>query len=149
VCENNQYATSVNVRRSTAVVDIGVRGAGYGIPGLTIDGNKVDEVYATAAEAVRRARAGEGPTLIECKTYRIRGHFEGDDCHYRKPEEVEEHRKRDPIDYWKKILVDCGEMDEATFATMSARIDEEITAAAEFAKTSPWPEPEDALKVPA
>ena len=104
ICENNQYATSVSVRRSTPIPKIGVRGVSYGIPGITVDGNHVDEVYAAAAEAVARARAGEGPTLIECQTYRIRGHFEGDDSLYRSKDEVAQARLRDPIEYWKKRI---------------------------------------------
>jgi TPP-dependent pyruvate/acetoin dehydrogenase alpha subunit len=145
VCENNQYATSVAVWRSTSVPDIGVRGTSYGIPGLTVDGNHVDEVYAAAAEAVARARAGLGPTLIECKTYRIRGHFEGDDAFYRTKEEVAEARKRDPIEYWKEKLVDEGAINDGDFAAMSERAETEVAEAAAFAEESPFPAPEEAL----
>lgn len=145
ICENNQYATSVSVKRSTSVEDIGIRGAGYGMPGLTIDGNRVDDVYAAAAEAVARARAGQGPTLIECKTYRIRGHFEGDDAIYRTKEEVAEARKRDPIDYWKTKLLAEGVLTEADFDVMAAKVDAEVAEAAAFAENSPFPDPEEAL----
>jgi TPP-dependent pyruvate/acetoin dehydrogenase alpha subunit len=145
VCENNGYATSVSVKRSTSVKDIGVRGVAYGIPGLSVDGNHVDDVFAVASDAVARARAGDGPTLIECKTYRIRGHFEGDDAFYRTKEEVAEARKRDPIDYWKLKLVNEGILTETEFEAMAARADEEVAEAAEFAKNSPFPAPEDAL----
>jgi TPP-dependent pyruvate/acetoin dehydrogenase alpha subunit len=145
VCENNQYATSVNVRRSTSVADISIRAVGYGIPGITVDGNKVDEVYATAGEAVARARAGEGPTLIECKTYRVRGHFEGDDCHYRTSEEVDAARLRDPIEYWKRILKEHGDLSDTLFDSLTAEVDNAIEEATVFAESSPWPAPEDAL----
>jgi len=145
ICENNQYATSVSVKRSTSVEDIGIRGAGYGMPGLTIDGNRVDDVYAAAAEAVARARAGQGPTLIECKTYRIRGHFEGDDAIYRTKEEVAEARKRDPIDYWRTKLLAEGVLTEADFDAMAAKVDAEVAEAAAFAENSPFPDPEEAL----
>jgi len=145
VCENNLYATSVQVRRSTSVEHIGVRAAGYNMPGVTIDGNRVDDVYAAAAEAVERARAGGGPTLIDCETYRIRGHFEGDDCHYRTEAEVEEARKRDPIAYWKSALVGEGILDEPAFEAMNAALDREVAEAAAFADESPLPAPEDAL----
>lgn len=145
VCENNLYATSVSVARSTSVVDIASRGVGYNIPGIVVDGNHVDEVYEVAKTAVARARAGEGPTLIECKTYRVRGHFEGDDALYRNKEEVEKARERDPIEYWKKMLIASGDLTEAEFDAMSAEADAEVAEAAEFAENSPWPEPEDAL----
>jgi acetoin:2,6-dichlorophenolindophenol oxidoreductase subunit alpha len=145
ICENNQYATSVAVERSTSVRDIGVRGTAYDMPGVTVDGNMVDEVYAAAEEAVARARQGDGPTLIECKTYRIRGHFEGDDSLYRTKDEVERARERDPIDYWKRKLVADGTLSELAFEEMSATIDQLVSDAAAFAEDSAFPEPEDAL----
>ncbi|MHB9035972.1 MAG: thiamine pyrophosphate-dependent dehydrogenase E1 component subunit alpha [Armatimonadota bacterium] len=145
ICENNQYATSVSVARSTPIENISDRAIGYGIPGISIDGNKVEEVYAAAAEAVARARSGGGPTLIECKTYRIRGHFEGDDSLYRSKDEVEEARKSDPIEYWKNALISEGVLDEASLAALDARIEEEIAEATQFAEQSPFPKPEDAL----
>ncbi len=145
VCENNLYATSVAVWRSTSVQDIGVRGAAYGIPGVTVDGNRVDEVYAAAQAAVARARAGEGPTLLECKTYRVRGHFEGDDAFYRTKEEVAEARLRDPIDYWKGKLVADGVISEEAFNALNDKADAEVADAAAFAESSPFPAPEEAL----
>lgn len=147
VCENNQYATSVSVKRSTSVEDISIRAAGYGMPGVTVDGNKVDEVYSAAAEAIARARAGDGPTLIECKTYRIRGHFEGDDALYRTKEEVEAARENDPIDYWKNKLIADGDLTEQDFLALSDKIDELIAQATQFADESPYPSPEDALRL--
>ncbi len=149
VCENNLYATSVSVSRSTSVPDIGVRGASYGIPGVTVDGNRVDEVYAAAEEAVARARAGLGPTLLECKTYRIRGHFEGDDAFYRTKEEVAEARQRDPIEYWKGKLIAEGAISEEDFAAMDGKADAEVADAAAFAEASPFPAPEEALMLTA
>jgi acetoin:2,6-dichlorophenolindophenol oxidoreductase subunit alpha len=145
VCENNGYATSVSAKRSTPVPQIGVRAAGYGMAGVTVDGNHVDAVYAAAQEAVDRARTGNGPTLIECMTYRIRGHFEGDDALYRTKEEVVEARKRDPIEYWKQLLIDAGELTEAAFEAMNTAADGEVVDAAAFADASPLPAPEDAL----
>ncbi|MCX5758778.1 MAG: thiamine pyrophosphate-dependent dehydrogenase E1 component subunit alpha [Candidatus Hydrogenedentes bacterium] len=145
VCENNLYATSVSVARSTSVTDIGVRGAAYDMPGVTIDGNRVDDVYAAAETAVQRARAGEGPTLIECKTYRVRGHFEGDDALYRSKDEVAEARLRDPIDYWTERLLETGVLTPDAFDAMIAEIDAEVETAATFAKESPYAEPEEAL----
>jgi pyruvate dehydrogenase E1 component alpha subunit len=146
VCENNQYATSVNVKRSTPVSFIGVRGTAYNIPGVTVDGNCVDQVYAAAEKAVKRARAGEGPTLIECQTYRVRGHYEGDDTlDYRTREEVEAAKARDPIAYWKRALITEKLMDEAGFEELSAEIDRMVAEAETFGLESPFPEPEDAL----
>ena len=145
VCENNLYATSISVRRSTPVENISVRAAGYGMPGITVDGNRVDDVYAAAKEAIERARRGDGPSLVECKTYRVRGHFEGDDAFYRSKEEVAEARKRDPIDYWKRLLKDAGEIAEAEVDEITAAIDAEVAEAAAFAEASPFPAPEDAL----
>ena len=145
VCENNQYATSVSVKRSTSVKDIGIRAAGYNMPGIIVDGNHVDEVYDAAKEAVARARSGEGPTLIECKTYRIRGHFEGDDAIYRTKEEVDEARKNDPIDYWKAHLLKKKVLTEAEYQSIVAAVDQEVAQAAAFAEESPYPAPEDAL----
>ena len=147
VCENNKYATSVSVNRSTPIDDISVRAVGYGMPGVTIDGNKVDEVYASAAEAVSRARAGDGPTLIECKTYRIRGHFEGDDAIYRCKEEVEAARKNDPIEYWKSALIADGTITEQDYLALNDKINELIAQAAQFAEESLYPSPEDALRL--
>lgn len=145
VCENNKYATSVSVQRSTPIENISDRAVGYGIAGVTIDGNKVDKVYDAAAESIDRARSGGGPTLIECKTYRIRGHFEGDDSLYRNKEEVEEARKSDPIEYWMNALLGEGVLNEADFEALDTRIEQEIAEAAAFAEESPFPIPEDAL----
>lgn len=147
VCENNQYATSVSVKRSTPIEDISVRAAGYGMPGIMVDGNKVDETYAAAAEAVARARRGDGPTLIECKTYRIRGHFEGDDAYYRSKEEVQAARERDPIEYWKNALFEDGTISEQDFTALDERINQLIAEAAQFASESAYPDPEDALRL--
>jgi len=145
ICENNGYATSVSAKRSTPIENISVRAQGYGIPGLTIDGNRVDDVYAAASEAIDRARRGLGPTLLECKTYRIRGHFEGDDSLYRNKEEVAEARKRDPIDYWRNVLEEAGDLSPEEFERLATTIDAEVAEAAAFAEASPFPAPEDAL----
>ncbi len=146
VCENNGFATSVSAKRSTSVKDISVRAIGYNMPGVTVDGNKVDEVYEAAKEAVERARAGEGPTLIECKTYRLRGHFEGDDCLYRTKEETEIAKQlRNPETYWKNCLIIEGVLTEEEYQQMEAEVDAKIAEAVEFALNSPKPEGEDAM----
>jgi TPP-dependent pyruvate/acetoin dehydrogenase alpha subunit len=97
VCENNQYAVSTHVSRSTSVENIYQRASSYGIPGLIVDGNDVEVVYAFARESIRRAREGRGPTLMECKTYRIEGHYVGDPAIYRSKEDVEVWKQRDPV----------------------------------------------------
>jgi pyruvate dehydrogenase E1 component alpha subunit len=97
ICENNQYAVSTHVSRSTSIADIYERAASYGIPGLSVDGNDVEAVHTVAKEATRRAREGRGPTLIECKTYRVEGHYVGDPAVYRPKEEVEMWKQRDPV----------------------------------------------------
>ena len=106
VCENNLYAVGTRQSQVRKVEDIADRAAGYGMPGVVVDGNDVIAVYEATKEAVDRARAGDGPTLIECKTYRWRTHFEGEPDTYRPPEEVAAWLKREPIAPFRKLLVD-------------------------------------------
>jgi 2-oxoisovalerate dehydrogenase E1 component len=146
VCENNQYATEVPFRTVAGNPDISARGVAYGIPSPAVDGNDVLAVHAAAGEAVRRARAGEGPTLLACTTYRTRAHSEGmRDGGYRSREEVEEWRGRDPI---KRLHDDLLERDAAD-ATLLDAVDQEIRTLAdealEWAKASPWPDPATVL----
>ena len=106
VCENNLYGISTHTIRSMKEQDIYKRAVGYGIPGRAVDGNDVLAVYKAVGEAVERARNGQGPSLIECKTYKWRGHFEGDPADYRPEEEVEEWMSRDPIPRFANYLTD-------------------------------------------
>ncbi len=142
VCENNMYATEVpfaTVARNTNVAD---RGAIYGLPGVSVDGNDVLAVYEAAGEAVRRARAGQGPTLLECRTYRTRSHAEGQrDLGYRTAEEVEIWKARNPIARFKDYLLAEGLVDESALAQIDAEIEAEVEAARQFAISSPWPDP--------
>jgi len=141
VCENNQYATEVPFAYASGNPDVGSRGSAYGLPGVIVDGNDVRAVYAAAGEAVARARAGGGPTLIECKTYRIRAHSEGmRDGGYRTQEEVDAWKARDPITRHRQWLLDKGGADEKSLAATEAEVDSVIEEAAEFAKNSPWPD---------
>jgi TPP-dependent pyruvate/acetoin dehydrogenase alpha subunit len=149
VCENNRYATSVAVWRSTSIEKIGDRAASYSMPGVTVDGNCVDQVYAATEEAVSRARAGQGPTLIEAVTYRVRGHYEGDDAAYRRQGELAEARHHDPIEYWKHKLIAGGVIREEDFEALVAKADSEAEEAAAFAVESPFPAPEEALMLTA
>jgi pyruvate dehydrogenase E1 component alpha subunit len=128
------------------VEDIADRGVGYAIPGLAIDGNDVIAVYEACKEAVDRARAGMGPTLIECKTYRWRTHFEGEPDTYRPPEEVEAWMQREPIAPYRTKLIEQGVLTEAQASQIEADVLAELDGAVEFARQSPYPEPESALE---
>jgi TPP-dependent pyruvate/acetoin dehydrogenase alpha subunit len=143
VCNNNQFAYSTPVTRQTLVPDISSRAAGFGIPGMTVDGNDVLAVYRAACEGVWRARRGEGPTLIECKTMRMRGHSEHDDASYVPREMLEEWRKRDPILLFEARLREEGVLDEAGQAQVKSRIASELEAAVAWADASPFPEGKD------
>jgi TPP-dependent pyruvate/acetoin dehydrogenase alpha subunit len=143
VCENNAYAESTPQTYHQKIEDVAVRAVGYGIPSTTVDGNDAGAVYLAAKEAVARARSGEGPTLIEAKTYRIRGHYEGDPEIYRTKEEVETWKQKCPIERWRKVLLDKGVSAE-TIKEIDARIDQELEEAVAFAEGSPLPDPAEA-----
>lgn len=144
VCENNLYAMGTRQSLAMKVANIAERAAGYGIPGVTVDGNDVLAVHKAAKEAVSRARKGKGPTLIECKTYRHKGHSRFDPAKYRAEPEVEEWMARDPLVLFKRYLLQKG-MPEELFKKIEDQIDIEIDEAVEFATTSPFPGPEEAL----
>ncbi len=149
VCENNQYALSTPLRESVGFPELSERGRGYGIPGVRVDGNDVSEVSAAATEAIRRARAGEGPTLLDCLTYRFFGHFTGDKGHgvaYRTREEMEQWRARCPIARLKDRLLADGALSEEAAGAIEARAEVAIAAAAQFGLESPWPSPDEALQ---
>jgi len=139
VCENNFYGISMSQARHQAIKDIADRGAGYGIPGVAVDGNDVLAVYETAKEAIERARKGLGPTLIECKTYRHRGHFEGDPVVYRDNKELTEWIGKDPIPRFAKFLEENKFFTAADIKGFDAEIDKEVAAAIKFAEESPYP----------
>lgn len=142
VCENNGFGISVPTKQSTSVERISERGAAYNIPGVTVDGNDVYAVYAETEKAVERAKRGEGPTLIECVTYRHLGHWTGDPQNYRSREEVEEWKNtKDPIVRMRARLLADGDFtaDELDAIEQKARADAD--AAAEFAISSPEPDP--------
>lgn len=142
VCENNGFGISVPVKQSTSVEDISVRSQAYNMPGVTVDGNDVYAVYEVAEEAVKRAKAGEGPTLIECKTYRHLGHWTGDPQVYRTREEVEWWMEnKDPIQLMRKKLVKDGVMKAAELDEIEEAAKREADEAAEYAIASPEPDP--------
>jgi pyruvate dehydrogenase E1 component alpha subunit len=143
VCENNLYAISTRANRTIPVRNIADKAAAYGIPGVVVDGMDVIAVYDAAHEAVERAKKGEGPTLIECKTYRFCGSFEGDPQLYRSKEEREEWRKRDPLNFGRK-LVETGHMTDAELDRIELEIKSAIEEAVKYASESPYPGSEEA-----
>ncbi len=142
VCENNMYATEVPFAKATKMRDVALRAQSYGLPGVMVDGNDVLAVYRAAGEAVQRARAGQGPTLLECKTYRTRAHSEGmRDAGYRTTEEIATWKTRDPIKAFEAQLVDGGTAIASELEQIDAEIKATIEEAAAFALNSPLPEP--------
>lgn len=142
VCENNMYATEVAFSYATRNTEVADRAKTYGMNAIAVDGNDVLAVYQAAEEAVTRARAGNGPTLIEGKTYRTRAHSEGmRDAGYRTAEELESWKKRDPIDNYRAKLLTLGLVDESDLAAIDAETKALIEEALEFAKNSAYPDP--------
>jgi TPP-dependent pyruvate/acetoin dehydrogenase alpha subunit len=145
VCDNNCYAVSVPQSCAMAIEDIAIRAAGYGFPGVVVDGNDVLAVYEATQKAIARARKGEGPTLIECKTYRWMGHSINDPGIYRSPEEVESWKKKCPIQRFEGLLKQKGLLDDAKVKEVYRSVNEEIEEGIQFAEASPLPSPEDTL----
>src|SRR5258705_2616974 len=145
ICENNQYAYSVPVEKSMAIDDVAIRAEGYGFDGVAINGNDVLAVYQATQGALARARGGEGPTLIECKTYRWHGHSEHDKAFYRTDEELAMWKSRDPIPTFTTYLTGMRLLDDAKIAAIEARVKQSIDEAVEFAMDAPDPNPDDAV----
>jgi len=146
ICENNLWAVSVPTTTSLKVANVADRAAGYGIPGVVVDGMDVMAVYEAAGEAVTRARSGKGPTLIEAKTYRYRGHFEGDSGSYRPKEEIEHWMQRDPINNYRAKLIEMKVLTEKQAEDIDKEALAEMDEALKFAQESPFPKPEEALE---
>lgn len=146
VCEDNKYGISVEKSASTSVDSNAVRAAGYGIPGVLVDTNDAVAVFRAAGVAVARARRGEGPTLIEVKTDRYLGHFQGDPETYRPKNEAQTLRRNDPIDRLGKQLREQGLLDDEADAALRRQIVERVDAAYTFGRESPYPAPEEALQ---
>jgi pyruvate dehydrogenase E1 component alpha subunit len=146
VIENNTYAETTPVSYAMNIPNIADRASAYGIPGKTVDGNDVLAVYEAVGEAVARAKKGEGPTLVECKTCRHYGHYEGDTQTYRTKQEFEECHKRDPIPRFRKKLVEMGVLTEKEADKIDQEVEEEIDRAVKFAEESPLPAPEETLE---
>jgi pyruvate dehydrogenase E1 component alpha subunit len=147
VCENNLYGEWTPASLQTSVRDIADRSASYGIPGVIVDGMDIMAVHEAAVEAVARARRGEGPTLLECKTYRFYDHVGRDfGILKRDPDEVAAWRARDPITAWRAELIAQGVLDDAGADAITERIQAEMEAAIAYAEQSPDPEPEDLMR---
>lgn len=145
VCENNLYANTVPLVKQMNVNDVATKARAYDIPGVLVDGNDVLSVLRETEEAVERARGGDGPTLIECKTYRWHGHYEGDPEVYRSREEVIEWKKKDPVVLFKsRLLSEMGNTGE-TLEKIECQVHREIKDAVQFAKDSPEADNSEAL----
>ena len=145
VLENNHYGVSTNIREAAHIEDLSIRAKAYGIPGVRVDGNDVLAVHEAAVEAVARARRGEGPTLLVTESYRIEGHYAGEPEVYRSRAEVEAYRQRDPINHFRRHLLEPGEATEAELNSIDTAIKQEMIHAVQFAKDSPAPDPATAL----
>jgi 2-oxoisovalerate dehydrogenase E1 component alpha subunit len=144
--ENNVYAISVPEKLEVAG-SIAKRAEGYGFPGHEVDGNDVLAVYEVAKEAFERARKGDGPALIEAKTYRLTAHSsDDDDRRYREREEVEDWRQKDPITRFERHLEEAGLLDEEKKEEIGSRIKDEVDEAVEYAEEAPFADPEEALE---
>ncbi len=140
VCENNGYGMSVSTQRSMSVANVADRAPAYNIPGVIVDGNNMADVVEAMMVATARARGGQGPTLIECKTYRTRGHSRSDRNKYRTKEEIEEWKLRDPIPQFVNQLIAHGIIDEKAAAEIEKSVEEEIKAGFDFAVAGTNPE---------
>ncbi len=145
VCENNMYGISLCQKEHMNICDISDRAASYGIPGVTVDGNDVIAVYETAAEAVKRARNGDGPSLIECKTWRWRGHFEGDPSVYKDPQDQQDWMEKDPIPKLEAKLLELQYATASELAAVKATIQAKVDEAVKFAEVSAYPDPSEVL----
>ena len=145
VCENNGYAQTTPSHYHCAAQDIADRAAGYNMPGFTIDGTDLFAVYEAAGEAIARARRGEGPTLMECKAFRYYGHFQGDNLSYFTEEERRKNKERDPIDSFKKRVIERGLLPEEQMAEIDRRVKSAVDEAVQFAETAPYPALEELL----
>jgi TPP-dependent pyruvate/acetoin dehydrogenase alpha subunit len=145
VCENNLYAAQTPAAATHALSDVAARAAGYGIPGTVVDGNDIFAVYQAANRAVERARAGDGPSLIECKTYRWRAHTERrGQPDPRDPAEIAAWRERDPIARLERQLREQGYLDDRELQTIEREVMAALEAAVAFAESSPFPTREQA-----
>ena len=145
-CENNLYGEGTPSDMQTPIADLALRADGYGFPGVIVDGNDVLAVYEAVRHARNRALAGDGPSMIEAKTYRYRGHYEGDPQVYRRPGEMEAWKARDPVPAFRARLLAAGVCDETGLVEIESSVQEQLDEAVAFAGASPVPEQEEALE---
>jgi pyruvate dehydrogenase E1 component alpha subunit len=146
ICENNNYAMGTSVTRTSNVMDIYKLADAYDMPGDSVDGMSPEAVHDGVIRAVNRARQGGGPTLLEIKTYRYKGHSMSDPQKYRSKEEVEEYKERDPIEYCKNVLLNQFSVQEAEIEVIDQRVKEQVDESVTFAEESPWPDDNELLK---
>jgi pyruvate dehydrogenase E1 component alpha subunit len=146
ICENNMYAMGTSVERTSNVLDIYKLANAYDMPSDTIDGMSCEAVHEGMERATKRARAGEGPTLLEIKTYRYRGHSMSDPAKYRTKEEVEEYKEKDPITVVLKTIQKNKWATDAEIEAINEKVKQEVEHCVEFAETSPWPSDDELLK---
>jgi pyruvate dehydrogenase E1 component alpha subunit len=146
ICNNNQYAYSTPLSQQMAVKDIAERAVAYAMPGEIVEGNDVLAVYGATKKAIERARAGRGPTLLECRTFRMTGHSAHDDASYVPKELFEEWEGKDPIARYEKRLTMEGILSAEQIAELQRNVVEEVDQAVEWAENSPFPDPEECLK---
>jgi pyruvate dehydrogenase E1 component alpha subunit len=146
VIENNGYAMGTAVKRSSNVDDLSTLGESYDMPSFTVDGMNVEAVHEAVAEAADRARKGNGPTLLEMRTYRYKGHSMSDPQKYRTKEEVEEYKQRDPMEQVLGTIRDNKILTEEEIEAIIAKVKKQVTEAVKFAEESPWPDGMDAFK---
>jgi pyruvate dehydrogenase E1 component alpha subunit len=146
VNENNLYGISSCTLNSMCVADIADRASAYDMPGVVVDGNDVIAVYEAALEGINRARKGEGPCLIECKTYRHRGHFEGDPCAYRNEDELNEWKGKDPLPRFESKLLEMEVLTPDKISDIRGNIENALAEAVTYAEQSPFPEADEILE---
>jgi pyruvate dehydrogenase E1 component alpha subunit len=146
ICENNNYAMGTSIERTSNVIDIYKLADAYEMPADKIDGMTPEAVHDAVARAVKRAREGDGPTLLEMKTYRYKGHSVSDPQKYRSKEEVEEYKDQDPIVKVANTILDNGFATEADLAAIDARVNALVEESVKFAEESPWPDDNEVLK---
>ncbi len=145
LCENNLYGEGTPQNEQAPITDLAKRAESYGFLGVIVDGQDVLAVYEAVKAAAERARAGDGPTMVEAKTYRYRGHYEGDPQIYRKPGEKEAWQERDPIPNFRQRLLDESEISENELTQIEADVQAQLDEAVAFAEAAPEPAPEEAL----
>ncbi|MEO7444048.1 MAG: thiamine pyrophosphate-dependent enzyme, partial [Ferruginibacter sp.] len=146
ICENNHYAMGTSVARTSKTLDIYKLADAYEMPGDSVDGMSPEEVHNAVLRAANRAREKGGPTLLEIKTYRYKGHSMSDPQKYRTKEELEQYKEKDPIEHTFKILKDTFKVTEEEFEGIQDRVKKEVEESVQFAEESPWPDDDELLK---